>query len=89
MKTKIYKVKQGYNEIAVFDDLEKATKFFADMIKGCGKRLNGIEGKGKNTKKAYFWGNDRDFGIEIADVDIYPNEKEARFAVFNGEEEED
>ncbi|MDZ4228264.1 MAG: hypothetical protein U1E54_03385 [Candidatus Levybacteria bacterium] len=82
-RTKIYQVKKGYNNIASFDDLQKATNFFAELVKASGKTLLSINGKGNNKDlKAHYWGTDVEFAIAIKEATIYPSKKEAEFAVF-------
>ena len=85
-KTKIYQVKQGYNIISEFESLESATKFFGEIIKVAGKKLQSIAGThdGSEVKKyAHYWGSDVEFTISIKEVLLYPNKKEAEFAAFN------
>lgn len=88
MKTKIYEIKKGYDSLGCFQDLDEATKFFGDLVRGSGRHLNFVEKKGV---KAHYWGGQVEFSIKISEVEIYPTRKEAEFAVFNGEgsEEED
>lgn len=85
MKTKIFQIKSGYTTIASFDNLEAATKFFADMVKGSGRDLQKVSGDGEKTKYAYYWGKDREFTMSINEVDIYPTKKDADFAVFKND----
>lgn len=86
MKTQIYQVKKGYNNIASFDNLEAATKFFSEILKASGKNLCSVSGKGKEPKKAHYWGGDVQFSIEIKEAHMYPSKKDAEFAVFNADE---
>lgn len=89
MKTKIYQVKSGYNTIATFDNLEQATKFFADLVRGAGKTLLMVSGKGSSAKKAHFWGASAEFSIKIDEAHVYPSKKDAEFAVFEAGEGDD
>jgi hypothetical protein len=82
MTTKIYQVKHGYTEVASFDSLEKATAFFSELVRGSGKTLMKVSGKGDEKKEAYYWGADSEFSMKIDEVDIYPSKKDAEFAVF-------
>lgn len=82
MKKVIYTVKAGYNELADFDNLEQASKFFATLVSGISKNLVKVESKGK---EAYYWKAGSEFTLTSEEVDVYPDEKEAKFAVFDGE----
>lgn len=86
-KTKIYQIKHGYNVLASFDSIDKATAFFGDLVKQGARKLVSVSGKGENSdKKAHYWGGDVELAIRIVDVTVYPSKKEAEFAVFeNGE----
>lgn len=83
MKTVIYTVKKGYTEIAEFDNLPEASKFFAMIVTGPNKKLEEVKGAGG---EAYYWKTAMEFSLTSEEVDIYPDEKEAKFAVFNGTE---
>jgi hypothetical protein len=74
MKTIIYVVKQGYHDVAEFESLDEASKFFAAIMNAPIKHMVQIT-KGKNT--AYYWEIGREFGIEAKQVDIYPTKKDA------------
>ena len=83
MKT-IYQIKSGYNIIGSFESLDDATKLFAELTKFAGKILLSVSGKGKNPKYAHFFGNSQEFSLLIKEVALYPSKKEAEFAVFEG-----
>ncbi len=86
-KTKIYQIKSSYNVIASFEDIEKATKFFAELVKNAGRNLEVVRSKGGEEKlEAHYWGGEREFSIVIQDVELYQTKKDAEFAVFKGEE---
>lgn len=85
-KIKVYEVKHGYNSLGYFENLDQATKFFGELVKGAGKQLVKVEKKGQ---VAYYWGAQEEFAIKISEVEIHNSKKEAEFAVFNGEGQED
>lgn len=84
MKKIIYTVKAGYNELADFDNLESASKFFSTLVSGISKNLVRVD---KETKTAYYWQAGSEFTLTSEEVDVYDNEKEAKFAVFEGQED--
>lgn len=83
-KKVIYTVKKGYTELADFDNLEAATKFFAQLVQGPVKTLQKVEGK---NGSAYYWKTGTEFTISSEELEIYQTEKEAKFAVYGGEQE--
>ena len=85
-KIKVYEVKHGYNSLGFFEEMDQATKFFAELVKSSGKQLLKAEKKGS---VAYYWGSQEEFSIKIKEVGIYKSQKEAEFAVFEGKGQED
>ena len=82
--TKIYTIEAGYTNIASFDDLDKATKFFSELVKTSGRTLNKHENK--DGKVACYWGGEKEYKMKIKEVPLYESSKEAKFAIFGDEE---
>jgi hypothetical protein len=92
MKTKIFRIRSGYETIATFNNIDAATDFFALLVKNPGQTLHSVSSEskeGESRKYAHYWGEDKKLSIEIYEVEIYPSKKDAEFAVFNSKGDEE